>query len=280
LPRLSARPVTALGYPGRFAIYDPDLLDTGDLSALQPPDLNSITGTASVQGYTSIVDGRYAEVTGSHQATGDGQNTMSPAAIGDGTLDSLDTTILLTLPQYSDGVLKDALRAPHWVLAGFDGSFEVFRNERARSPLTLEALPGTSVAGASVSDVTGPTATDPTRATVRSATGVTVVRSVSAIPGWSASWRPLTGPGAGRPLALPVRADGVVQAVDVPAGTGQLTWSYTPPGLAGGLALSLASMVAILLLALAPLARRPGSRSRRATGAAIGEDEWPMQLGS
>ena len=31
------RPVAALGYQGRFAIYDPDLLDAGELSALGPP---------------------------------------------------------------------------------------------------------------------------------------------------------------------------------------------------------------------------------------------------
>ena len=36
------RPVSALGFTGRFAIYDPDLLDTGDLSDLDPPDVNAI----------------------------------------------------------------------------------------------------------------------------------------------------------------------------------------------------------------------------------------------
>jgi hypothetical protein len=270
LPRLSVRPVSALGYPGRFAIYDPDLLDTSDLSVLEPPDLNSMTGISSVQGYTSIVDGRYAAATGSHLATGDGQDTLSAAAISDGTLDSLDTTIVLTLPQYADGVLKAALRAPHWVPEGFDGSFEVFRNELAKPPLTLKALPGRSAAGASVTAVTGP-ATNPTQATVQSAEGVRVVRAVSAIPGWSASWRPLTGRGAGRPVTLPVQADGVVQAVDVPAGTGVLTWTYTPPRLAAGLALSLASAVVIVALGLASLVRRLRWRARRHAGAEASE---------
>jgi hypothetical protein len=267
VPRVSVRPVSALGYPGRFAVYDPDLLDTAELSVLQPPDLNSITGTPSVQGYTSIVDGRYAAATGSHQAIGYGQDTLSAAAISDGTLDSLDTTILLTLPQYADGALKGALRAPHWVPVGFDGSFEVFRNSLARQPLTLEALPGKSAAGASVSAVTGPAATDPTQATVQSAEGVRVVRAVSGIPGWSASWRPLTSSGAGRSVTLPVHLDGVVQAVDVPAGTGVLSWAYTPPRLAGGLALSVASAVVIALLALASFTLGLRSRARREPGA-------------
>ena len=96
------RPVAALGYPGRFAIYDPDLLDPSDLSALDPPDNNASDNGAmpSMQGYSSTVDGHYASVTGSHQATGAGQDTLAPAAIADGTLDQLDTTVLLTPAAY------------------------------------------------------------------------------------------------------------------------------------------------------------------------------------
>ena len=96
------RPVAALGYPGRFAIYDPDLLDPSDLSALDPPDNNASGDGAmpSMQGYSSTVDGRYASVTGAHQATGAGQDTLAPAAAADGTLDQLDTTVLLTPAAY------------------------------------------------------------------------------------------------------------------------------------------------------------------------------------
>jgi hypothetical protein len=94
------RPVAALGYPGRFAIYDPGVLDAGELPVLGSPDLNSMTGTPSVQGYSSIVDGFYASQTGSHLATGEGQDMLSPSAISDGVLDQLDTTSLLTVPQY------------------------------------------------------------------------------------------------------------------------------------------------------------------------------------
>lgn len=96
------RPLAALGYPGRFAIYDPDLLNPNGLSGLDPPDVNAISGDAmpSVQGYSSTVDGFYASVTGSHQAAGDGQDTLAPRVVGDGTLDQLDTSVLLTLPAY------------------------------------------------------------------------------------------------------------------------------------------------------------------------------------
>jgi len=98
----AVRPVAELGYPGRFAIYDPGLLDPGELSALGPPDLNSYGADAmpSVQGYSSLADGRYAAATGSHLATGEGQDELSPRAVGDGTLDQLATSVLLTLPAY------------------------------------------------------------------------------------------------------------------------------------------------------------------------------------
>jgi len=83
----AVRPVGALGYPGRFAIYDPDELGPGELPVLGAPDLNVISGTPSIQGYTSLVDGRYASVTGSHRATGEGQDVLSPRAVGAGILD-------------------------------------------------------------------------------------------------------------------------------------------------------------------------------------------------
>ncbi|HTU75960.1 MAG TPA: hypothetical protein VMG38_20785 [Trebonia sp.] len=241
IPHLSVRPIANLGYQGRFVIYDPNLYDTSDLTVLQPPDLNSLSEISSVQGYTSIVDGAYATATGSHQADGEGQDTLSPAAISNGTLDSLDTTILLTLPQYASGVLNDVLTPPHWVLVGYDGGFAIYHNQQARGPLTLQPLAGGSIQGASVTDVAG-LPVEPASATVTSRSGVEVVRSVADIPGWSASWR---SGGSGQAVQLPVRADGVVQAVDVPAGAGVLTWSYMPPHLLAGLALSVTGTVAI-----------------------------------
>ncbi len=370
------RPVAALGYPGRFAIYDPDLLDPGELSALDPPDVNAIGGQPmpSVQGYSSIVDGQYASATGSHGTSGDGQDTLAPSAVGDGILDQLDTTVLLTLPGYlttrvgaggpaagppgtgqrdisadqratwylgttlevskvevpdpharqdaaagtqiglmapdgstrwyraqaparsalvitlprpmasiavlgqahgapcplgppsisaaggsvfvADGQLQGALMPSRWKFAGFDGSFAVFANPLAQGPLHLAALPGRSAAGAWVTVSSGAPA-DPTVATVFSPQGVRVVRSVAAIPGWTATWQPRHGAAA----TLAVQRAGLVQAVDVPPGLGTVTWSYTPPWFPAGLVLSLAATVLVLLSFLAAnWARRPGTR--------------------
>lgn len=92
--------ISSLVHGGRFAVYDPDQLDSGELVALGVADSNVMTETPSVEGYSSIVDDTYAQVTGSHQAMGDGQNVLDPRAISDGTLDALGTTVLVTPSAY------------------------------------------------------------------------------------------------------------------------------------------------------------------------------------
>ena len=80
----TARPVADLGFPGRFAIYDPGQLEAGELTRLGAPDLNVLSATASVQGYSSLVDGFYAAATGSHGATARGRTCSArpPSATG------------------------------------------------------------------------------------------------------------------------------------------------------------------------------------------------------
>jgi len=381
------RPVAALGYQGRFAVYDPDLLDAGELSALGPPDLNAAGATAmpSVQGYSSLADGRYAAATGTHLATGEGQDMLSPRAVENGTLDQLGTSVLLTLSGYlitparggaqaagqpaagpagagsrrvtagqrttwylgapvqvakvtvpdrgarhdaaagtrigltapggqtrwfttravsatelaitvpgptasvavtaqagrapsslgapvvvtgggsaltADGQLQNALVPPRWTYAGLDGSFAVFTDRLARGPLIIQALHGQSVRGSWVKDVSG-TPADPAAATVFTPHGARVVRSVAAIPGWTATWDPQDGPS----VTLAVAVDGLVQAVDVPPGLGTLVFSYNPPGFTAGFAASLAALVILAGLLLAAAFSRtatwPGTAHRR-----------------
>ena len=52
-----------------------------------------------------------------------------------------------------------------------------------------------------------------------------------------------------------MQRDGLVQAVDVPAGLGVITWSYTPPLFPAGLALSLAATAVLLALLAFPALR-------------------------
>jgi hypothetical protein len=372
----AARPISQLGYSGRFAIYDPGLLDSGQLLQIGSTDLNVVSSTPSVQGYSSIVNGRYASATGSHHTLGDGQDVLSAAAVGDGQLAQLNTSILLTLPDYlvtarhgrgpapgptgsgrrevsadqratwylaaplaiteievpdsdarqdaatgtqiglrtpagqvhwfrarattastleislrhpltsvaligraggkpsplgpptivvpgrgvfvANGQLQNALKPPQWGFAGRDGSFAIFVDYQAQGVLTIQALPGGSTAGASISSVTGP-ADDPVTATVSSRHGIRLVRSVAAIPGWSATWNPRSGPA----VPLVIHRAGLVQAVDVPAGQGVVTWSYTPPWFMVGATLSLGAICVILFLLIVRRSRRAFPPLRR-----------------
>ena len=176
----------------------------------------------------------------------------------------------------ANGVLQDALVPPRWTLDRFDGGFAIFGDRLAAAPLTLAPLPGTSLASSpALPSATSPACpTSPASATVTSASGARVVRSVAAIPGWRATWQPS---GGGAAVALPVQADGVVQAVDVPAGTGVLSWHYAAPRFLAGLALSLGAALGILLLLLAPvLWRLLPPRRRDSVAALLGRRRGPQ----
>ncbi len=354
------KPVGQLAYPGRFAIYDPGLLDSEALKLVGATDLNVLSATPSVQGYSSIVNGPYAAATGSHQATGDGQDTLSADAIADGVLGQLDTSVLLTVPGYlitspashasrdaqagrrhieagqratwylgtalrvsavtlpapaaaaeagtglqiglttpggqtrwlaaravtrtslsvrlprplsavavtaragsrsaalgpptvteaggrtvvADGTLQNALVPPQWDFTTFDGPFAVFTDRGAAGPLTVRDPDGGPAPHASVRTLAA-TAGEPTAVAVQSPSGLRITRAVADIPGWTATWQPATGPAR----SLTVRGGGVVQVVEVPAGKGTLTWTYTPPRFIAGLVLS--AVAALLIVATA-----------------------------
>ena len=85
---------------GRFAVYDPNAIDANELNEIEAPDLNVVDGVASVEGYGSIVDGTYASATGTHSPAGDRGDILDPRAVGDGTLDQLDTTALFAPRDY------------------------------------------------------------------------------------------------------------------------------------------------------------------------------------
>ena len=159
------------------------------------------------------------------------------------------------------GVLQDALATAQWTFDGDRGPLAYYTNERARPLLTLRGVAGAGTGGASVRARSG-ARLDPTSALVSSPRGVAVIRAVAPIPGWSATWRP-SGATATRNLA--VRRSGVVQAVDVPAGRGVLTWLYSAPGLNAG--------------ALVRAGRCPGSGGAVAVAGAVGPRQAPWPSG-
>jgi hypothetical protein len=270
-----ARPVAALGYPGRFAIYDPDEIGAGELPVLGSPDLNAISGTPSVQGYTSLVDGRYATVTGSHLATGDGQDVLSPRAVGAGVLDQLSTTTLLTVPGYLITPARGALRAPgpagtgqRNIAAGHQGTWyfgttlEVSRFEVPDTAARQDAAAGTQLG---LITPAGTTRWFRTRAVSASLLAISLPQPVTSVA--------MSGRAGGRPshLGPPAVAepDGRVFVAD-----GQLQNALVPPrwGFAGrdGTFAIFADHFARHPLSLVALPGRPvsGASVRRLAGPA------------
>ena len=194
--------------------------------------------------------------------------TPSPAvglvlALSDG-VGAVGPPVMETVPgSYfaADGALASAVVA-QWTFEGDKRGMAYFTNRAARAPLTLRALPGVALGSATVRATGGP-ALEPTAAAVDTPHGAEVLRAVAMIPGWTATWTPSTG-GAGRPLA--VRLSGLVQAVDVPAGQGVVTWYYDAPGVTAGLILSGLGVVLLAGLSGGTLyvARRSRPRLRMA----------------
>jgi hypothetical protein len=226
------RPVAALGYPGRFAIYDPGLLDPGALSSLDPPDNNAIGVGAmpSIQGYSSTVDGRYAAVTGSHTATGDGQDTLAPAAVTDGTLDQLDTTVLLTPSAYlvtrasgsgpaggPAGTGRRDVSAGQQATWYLGGTTEVSRVEVPDADASRATAAGTQIG---LTALDGSTRWFSAHAVSPSALGVTVSQPVASV---AVVARTSGGPAALGPPSVTVAGGGVVMA------DGQLQDALVPP---------------------------------------------------
>ncbi len=167
----------------------------------------------------------------------------------------------------ASGDLQDALAVDHWTFDGDRGLLAFYSNQQARPPLTLQAVAGGGTDAASVQARSGPRI-DPTSAVVSSPHGAEVIRAVAPIPGWSATWSPR---GASAARTVVVHRSGVVQAVDVPAGRGVLTWRYTAPGLIAGAWCALAGALVLLGLWLWPVARaRIGGRDRGETSAEPG----------
>ena len=78
---------------GRFAIYDPPVVNLPGLIKVGETDLNTLTRHPSVQGYGSVVGRTYDDVTGTHF-----DGTLSPCALQAGSFAPLGLTTILALP--------------------------------------------------------------------------------------------------------------------------------------------------------------------------------------
>jgi len=87
------------GRDGRFAVYNPAVTappgQPDALDELGVTDLNILRGIPSVQGYGSIVQGRYEDVTSTHAF-----QSIAPSVLASTSADVLDLRTLVTLPGY------------------------------------------------------------------------------------------------------------------------------------------------------------------------------------
>jgi hypothetical protein len=218
--------------------------------------LTKANGTISWQSSVHVIEGsRSIEVKFAQPSSGTGlvmKSTLYQGAVGPPTITTRGGLI-----STADGDLADAL-ASGWSFAGDLGQYAYFTNRHADAPLTLVPLPGVSTTGASVRALSGPKV-EPTSAVVSSPHGIEVVRSVTVIPGWSATWHP----NRGTTRSLLVKRRGLVQAVKVPAGEGIVTWSYDAPGVKGGIVMTIVGLALLVgLIGTAITLRRVGWNRR------------------
>ena len=80
---------------GRMINYDPQTYNSYPGSLQGIPDLNIIPGLPSVSGYASIVNNNYEATTHTHE-----QNDLDIGQLGSGTLDQLNLSEIVTVPEY------------------------------------------------------------------------------------------------------------------------------------------------------------------------------------
>jgi hypothetical protein len=153
---------------------------------------------------------------------------------------ALVTETNATLPTYRfDSPFQEALDSPAWHLVDTIGSFSVFKAKSLRPPDWLR-LP---TAGA-ITHVRNATWGD-TWVTLHASAPVTLVRSTSYLPGWRATALNVT---TGTNTTLAVQRNGLIQQVDVPAGTWVVHFHYHAPYIELGLGSSLGGGALLIVI--------------------------------
>ena len=162
---------------------------------------------------------------------------------------------LLVLPSEltASASLAKAVAAGGWIRSGELAGFAVFVH-RAAPPYAVTG------SGATVSVLASDPWTGSATVTVHTPWAAELIRSVAAVPGWRA-----TVAHDGAAAQVPVRRNGLVQSVAVPAGTSTISFAYAAPGWQPAQLIALAGLLGVAGLLLAPAAAR--LRRRRFNGA-------------
>ncbi|HEY5272300.1 MAG TPA: hypothetical protein VIJ34_03590 [Acidimicrobiales bacterium] len=162
-----------------------------------------------------------------------------------------------------DGSLQGSLASPQWVYDGHLGPYTAFLNHDVDGTSWLQSASSRTLTGAQAGLGSVVTTSESTSGTEKMSVVASrpslLVRSVAYEPGSTAKLASKSG--SARRLA--VRRLGLIQAVEIPAGNYQVTWSYAPRSVVLGVLLSLGSVVVTMLVVAVFVADR---RRRRRTG--------------
>ena len=163
-----------------------------------------------------------------------------------------------------DGDYQRAMGGKSWRLESTTSTYQVFRTTR---PLVPKINLVHAARGSRVEWVhTSPRGADATELHLASA--ATIVRSVSYVPGWVATYSPV---GGGAAVSVAVVQHDLVQSVNLPAGRWIVNFSYHPKGVRTGLVISGGAIAAFV--AASVLLWLHGRRRVRAQEASTVVDE-------
>ncbi len=158
-----------------------------------------------------------------------------------------------------DGLLQGFLTPPRWVYSGHIGPLVLYRNTSARGQAWLQAAGAgepASPSGGSVTSLPLQQWQDPVTI-VNASQPSLLVRSEQYAPGWSVTLQAVSASGAlGPARRQPVRAVGLLQGVEVPAGRYRVTWQYHSGRVEIGLTLSAAGVLACAVMAASGIVTR------------------------
>jgi len=142
------------------------------------------------------------------------------------------------------GPLASFVVPPHFVQRGTIGPYALFLNTRAKGAFFVAPLVASASRRAphvSVSIARRPSWSASESVGVVSSGPAQLVRSVADLPGWHAQVTTSL-----RSYAVPVAAYGLVQAVAIPAGRSELTFTYVAPGLRLGELLAMIGWILVV----------------------------------
>ena len=167
-----------------------------------------------------------------------------------------------------DGSLQGSLSSSQWSFDGHIGPYSIFLNRDPDGLAWLQAssspAPTAPLAGLGSVTTTATQASGAEKMVVVAKRPARLVRSVAFEPGSEAKLTPI---GGGPVRSLSVKAFGLIQAVEIPAGKYRVSWSYAPRSLVVGGVLTLASVAGaafVAAFAVFDLRRRRRSAPSRA----------------